>query len=268
MTHTFTRRPALATALLIVATVLMAYHSPASAAGQSAKKTQALPCCPDCCALLQPYLSERRLPEFVEMLLAVATGSQMGPGEGWFHPAKSRYSWQWLASRHGIKPDGRISRKQFKGPPELFDRLDRNRDGFLSPGDFDWSPNAPYVFMSQMADMWFVRLDANSNGRVSRAEWDQFFKKTGRGKDYISREDLRAVLASGPLPFGPSKDGPTREVLFKGLLSGELGSFKEGPDVGKMAPDFTLPTHDGKANVRLSQFRGKKPVVLLFGNFT
>jgi hypothetical protein len=35
-----------------------------------------------------------------------------------------------------------------------------------------------------------------------------------------------------------------------------------------MAPDFTLKTIDGKTSVKLSDFRGKKPVALLFGSYT
>lgn len=38
--------------------------------------------------------------------------------------------------------------------------------------------------------------------------------------------------------------------------------------VGDLAPDFTLPKSDKKANVRLSSFRGRKPVVLIFGSYT
>jgi hypothetical protein len=38
--------------------------------------------------------------------------------------------------------------------------------------------------------------------------------------------------------------------------------------VGEMAPDFALPTVDRKAEVRLSSFRGKRPVVLVFGSYT
>src|SRR5579871_26166 len=34
-----------------------------------------------------------------------------------------------------------------------------------------------------------------------------------------------------------------------------------------MAPDFTLPSLDEDRAVRLSDFRGQKPVVLVFGNF-
>ena len=38
--------------------------------------------------------------------------------------------------------------------------------------------------------------------------------------------------------------------------------------IGEMAPDFNLKTADRSAEVRLSSFRGQKPVVLIFGSHT
>ena len=38
--------------------------------------------------------------------------------------------------------------------------------------------------------------------------------------------------------------------------------------VGDEAPAFTLPTVDRKAEVSLASFRGKQPVVLVFGSYT
>lgn len=38
--------------------------------------------------------------------------------------------------------------------------------------------------------------------------------------------------------------------------------------VDDMAPDFKLKTMDGKRTVELRQFRGKRPVVLIFGSYT
>ena len=38
--------------------------------------------------------------------------------------------------------------------------------------------------------------------------------------------------------------------------------------VGDPAPEFSLPSVDRKARVRLSSFRGHKPVVLIFGSYT
>jgi peroxiredoxin len=40
------------------------------------------------------------------------------------------------------------------------------------------------------------------------------------------------------------------------------------PRVGDEAPDFELFDLDGKNPVRLSDFRGKKPVALIFGSYT
>ena len=39
-------------------------------------------------------------------------------------------------------------------------------------------------------------------------------------------------------------------------------------DPGQPAPDFELPTLDHTARVRLSSFRGSRPVVLVFGSYT
>ncbi len=38
--------------------------------------------------------------------------------------------------------------------------------------------------------------------------------------------------------------------------------------VGDSAPDFRLSTPDGSSTVQLSDFRGQRPVVLVFGSYT
>jgi hypothetical protein len=40
------------------------------------------------------------------------------------------------------------------------------------------------------------------------------------------------------------------------------------PKPGDMAPDFELADTNGENPVRLSDFRGRKPVALVFGSFT
>ena len=40
------------------------------------------------------------------------------------------------------------------------------------------------------------------------------------------------------------------------------------PKVGDGAPDFELHDTDGENPVRLSDFRGRKPVALMFGSYT
>src|SRR5947209_15781609 len=95
-----------------------------------------------------------RQREIVKMLSAVASGSQMGPGEGWFHPGKGRYGWDWLAARFDANRDGRITPEEFKGPRELFDRLDRDRNGAITREDLDWSESSPYVRLAGVIGGW------------------------------------------------------------------------------------------------------------------
>ena len=40
------------------------------------------------------------------------------------------------------------------------------------------------------------------------------------------------------------------------------------PEVGERSPDFELPVPDHQQTVRLSSFRGARPVVLIFGSLT
>jgi hypothetical protein len=40
------------------------------------------------------------------------------------------------------------------------------------------------------------------------------------------------------------------------------------PKVGDITPDFELRDVDGENPIRLSDFRGQKPVALIFGSFT
>ena len=42
----------------------------------------------------------------------------------------------------------------------------------------------------------------------------------------------------------------------------------KAPKAGDKAPDFLLSDNEGLNPVRLSAFRGQKPVVLIFGSFT
>ena len=64
-----------------------------------------------------------------------------------------------------------------------------------------------------------------------------------------------------------------KEIKFnigfrKSLMSGQKALDAKAPRAGDVAPDFTLSDIDGKETVTLSDFHGKKPVVLVFGSFT
>lgn len=146
----------------------------------------------------------------------------------------------------------------------MFDRLDRDENGVLNADDFDWSVNSPFVRRANLLEQLARALDGNSNGRISQKEWDAFFGKAAGEKGYVTADDLRAALVA-PQPSSPP---PSPAVMLRGLFNGELGASSEGPEINQPAPDFILPTHDGKRQVRLSDCRGRKPVVLVFGSFT
>ena len=57
---------------------------------------------------------------------------------------------------------------------------------------------------------------------------------------------------------------PERAAMLEFIARRET----HAPDVGTLAPDFELPLRDGDGRVRLSAFRGSKPVALIFGSYT
>src|SRR5262249_13243681 len=95
-----------------------------------------------------------RQTEFGQMLSAVLSGSTMGSGDGWFKPRQGRFGWKWLAERYDADHDGRITRQEFTAPKELFDRLDRDRNGVLTESDLDWSDNSTYLRQLGLATQW------------------------------------------------------------------------------------------------------------------
>ena len=52
------------------------------------------------------------------------------------------------------------------------------------------------------------------------------------------------------------------------LMKRQMGLNKLAPKAGDTAPDFTLRDILGTESITLSDFRGKKPVALVFGSFT
>ena len=251
-------------------------------------------------------------PEFLEYLYWEATGQ----GTGWFHPGETRYGWEWLAARHGLRTDQSIPRSAFRGPPEFFERLDRNRDGVLSAADFDWPVDMTAIppatasgsparaapprgdppgaerrgtdtavgtpalperpggggdremmmrRMQQVMANYLVRLaDTDGDGRISREEWLAFFDRAAQGKDHLTPEDIRDAVTRLQARTQPRR----LSVRVQGLFKGETGSFFEGPAIGQPAPDFSLKTPDGRQEIRLSTYRARRPVVLIFGSFT
>ncbi len=210
-------------------------------------------------------------PESVGMLDAMLKG-KMGKGEGWFHPSHAKHDWKWLARRFDADRDGRVTLKEYRGPREIFDRLDRDGDGALTANDFDWTDQSVFLKQKAQATALLRKFDDDGDDKLSRAEWDALFTKLANGKDHLTPDDLRRLLLAPPVTQPAAKKGaggmPSRNMLLAGLVNGEIGSPFEGARVGALAPLFALPTHDGKRTVALADHLGEKPVVLIFGSFT
>lgn len=85
---------------------------------------------------------------------------------------------------------------------------------------------------------------------------------------------LGVWLATGSA-FGAAPSHTAVEALVPVDSAGSASSRSEqaegGPEApreGEYAPDFELPTMDGTNVVRLSQFRGARAVLLVFGSYT
>jgi thiol-disulfide isomerase/thioredoxin len=217
---------------------------------------------------LEKEYSGDEQPESVRMLVAILRkGSQIDGLDGWFGPAQTRYTWEWLLKWCELDSDSKaIPMDKFRGSPALFERLDRDGDGEITPSDLDWSERNPYAQQIALVSRLFRRMNTTGNGKLSREDLGEFFKKAAHGKDYVTPEDLRMLLIprGGYLPG----DAPTMPVFVRGFLAGEIGSMGEGPKFGAKAPDFTLKTANGEHTIALSRLVGPKPVVLVFGNLT
>ena len=87
---------------------------------------------------------------FDRMLKSKSIPSNRGPAEtsdsdASSAPARGRagaakgavkMDWEQVRRIEGVEEEGRVGRDRFHGPGVLFDRLDKNHDGFLSKGDF------------------------------------------------------------------------------------------------------------------------------------
>ena len=209
----------------------------------------------------------RIMPEAVSMYLVIARGGQLDGTNGWFGPAASRFSWEWLAKQNGVEPDQPLKKDNFRGDEKIFAQLDRDHDGTVSGFDLDWSDSNPWVRQSYMINRMFRRIDPSGDGTLTNEEWQSFFEKVAGKDESVRFEQLRDALIPPGNGFLPG-DEPKKETLIQGLMAGEIGSLQEGPSVDEVAPDFELKQLDDGKPVKLSDRLGKKPVVLVFGNFT
>jgi hypothetical protein len=205
-------------------------------------------------------------PEWLDMYTAILNDEPMGATNGWFRTSvtQSRYTWDATCKKYDRDGDRKITREEFPGGDDAFERLDRNHDKSLTAVDFDFS-NA---YASTPGSMLFARLDSDGSGKITKEEIEAFFKAADSDDaGFLSRLELEQALPMPSMSMAPS-DRPTKTQLIKGLFRQEIGSLQSGPKLDESAPDFTLKTNDGKSELTLSKLIGPKPIVLIFGNFT
>jgi Ca2+-binding EF-hand superfamily protein len=184
----------------------------------------------------------------------------------WARTGHSRYNWNWLAQRYDKDGDGVVTRDEFPLSDEVFARIERTWDGVLTADDFDWSKDGVLGRQKETAFAMFKPIDKDSNGRITAEEWQEHFAKVTKDKGYLSEEDLERFV------YLPRIEKASRETRLR-TGNSEFSPRRERdrnqvPQPGDEAPDFELRSPDGKTAVKLSSFRGKKPVVLIFGCFT
>jgi thiol-disulfide isomerase/thioredoxin len=209
-------------------------------------------------------------PEWVDMLTAILQDEPMSSSYGWFKTAvaQTRFDWKSTLKRYDRDGDGRVARAEFPGSDADFARLDRDQDKSLTAKEFDFSESA---LAPSTGAMVFFRLDRDGSGKITPDELDEFLKSQDSGKQgFLSLSDVQQAFAPPSAPTRPSPGAgrPSKATLVRGLFRQEIGSLQPGPKLDESAPDFSLKTNDGKAEVTLSKLVGPKPVVLVFGSFT
>ncbi len=80
-------------------------------------------------------------------------------------------------------------------------------------------------------------------------------RKASSGGQIPAREMLDAV--------GGDLNGMSRQAMEAVVQRDEMG-----PNVGDVPPDFSLKLVGSEERVKLSSFKGQKPVALIFGSYT
>jgi hypothetical protein len=80
------------------------------------------------------------------------------------------------------------------------------------------------------------------------------------GSKSMSNDPASEMIAQ--VDQAPLEKRPPNWEVTKALMT------RHAPEVGSIAPDFTLTTADGKSTVTRSKFQADRPLVLVFGSFT
>jgi hypothetical protein len=106
------------------------------------------------------------------------------------------------------------------------------------------------------------QLDKNKDGVLDQSELPAALKRLSARLD----KDKDGKLSKTELLRMPGRAGSRPGEIITAPARGER--FADKLKVGDTAPDFTLADPNGKQKVTLATFKGKRPVVLIFGSYT
>lgn len=117
---------------------------------------------------------------------------------------------------------------------------------------------------ANMPRMLIRLLDLNNDGQVSLKEYMKFFTDADKNEDgAASQQEIMAEMNKRRRGMGGRPSGASGRSQ-----QGQRPQQGQGPNLGDDAPDFALISLDGKRTVKLSDFKGRETVVLVFGSYT
>ncbi|RMG49952.1 MAG: hypothetical protein D6723_13080 [Acidobacteria bacterium] len=118
------------------------------------------------------------------MVVVSVADDQRGPGQHRFN-----------IERFDRDGDGKLSRREFPGPPRLFDRLDVDGDGFISKAEVERFRHR--AARSSFGERLLRVLDADHDGKLTREEFARIVEYFGQldrdGDGMLTSQELRAL---------------------------------------------------------------------------
>jgi len=117
--------------------------------------------------------------------------------------------WNRMLANFDDDGDGVISREEWQGRPEMFDRLDPDGDGVITEEDIKHLQDRPAA-RPDPAALVIGMMDKNGDGAVSQTEWVDFFTATDEDADGLLThteliKQFQSALRPKPQP-APAED--------------------------------------------------------------